>query len=147
MGGQDKLRPYWRHYFTGTQGLIFVVDASDRARIATARAELSSIAADDQLDSAAFLILANKQDLPGALSSEDLQRDLGLEECVAAHRGPARRPHHPNPQPGPPSAQARAGAPVLRAEHGGHFRQRLGRGHGVAVPDHAPDVDAGGEAR
>mmetsp|Transcript_12821 Transcript_12821/g.18653 ORF Transcript_12821/g.18653 Transcript_12821/m.18653 type:complete len:122 (+) Transcript_12821:48-413(+) len=25
VGGQDKIRPLWRHYYTGTNGLIFVV--------------------------------------------------------------------------------------------------------------------------
>uniref|UniRef100_A0A3P9PL60 ADP-ribosylation factor-like protein 14 n=1 Tax=Poecilia reticulata TaxID=8081 RepID=A0A3P9PL60_POERE len=33
VGGQDKIRPLWRHYYTGTQGLIFVVDCADRDRI------------------------------------------------------------------------------------------------------------------
>ena len=33
MGGQDKIRPLWRHYFQNTQGLIFVVDSNDRERI------------------------------------------------------------------------------------------------------------------
>lgn len=27
VGGQDKIRPLWRHYYTGTQGLVFVVDS------------------------------------------------------------------------------------------------------------------------
>jgi GTPase SAR1 family protein len=31
-GGQDKIRPLWRHYFSNTQGLIFVVDSNDRDR-------------------------------------------------------------------------------------------------------------------
>ena len=25
VGGQDKIRPLWRHYYAGTQALIFVV--------------------------------------------------------------------------------------------------------------------------
>eukprot|EP01112_Ceratiomyxa_fruticulosa_P011093 TRINITY_DN2983_c0_g1_i2.p2 TRINITY_DN2983_c0_g1~~TRINITY_DN2983_c0_g1_i2.p2 ORF type:complete len:112 (+),score=10.14 TRINITY_DN2983_c0_g1_i2:303-638(+) len=29
VGGQDKIRPLWRHYFQNTLGLIFVVDSSD----------------------------------------------------------------------------------------------------------------------
>merc|ERR1712058_151693 len=29
VGGQDKIRPLWRHYFQNTQGLIFVVDSND----------------------------------------------------------------------------------------------------------------------
>jgi len=34
VGGQDKIRPLWRHYFQNTDGLIFVVDSNDRERIA-----------------------------------------------------------------------------------------------------------------
>ena len=30
VGGQDKIRPLWRHYYQNTQGLIFVVDSNDR---------------------------------------------------------------------------------------------------------------------
>lgn len=33
VGGQDKIRPLWKHYFSNTQGLIFVVDSNDRHRI------------------------------------------------------------------------------------------------------------------
>ena len=28
-----QIRPLWRHYYTGTQGVIFVVDSNDRDRI------------------------------------------------------------------------------------------------------------------
>merc|ERR1719497_163195 len=40
VGGQDKIRPLWRHYFEGTNGLIFVVDSNDRERTEDARDEL-----------------------------------------------------------------------------------------------------------
>merc|ERR1719451_223836 len=33
VGGQDKIRPLWRHYYQNTQGLIFVIDSNDRDRI------------------------------------------------------------------------------------------------------------------
>lgn len=33
VGGQDSIRPLWRHHFTGTQGLIYVVDSADRQRV------------------------------------------------------------------------------------------------------------------
>ncbi|CAK5120140.1 unnamed protein product [Meloidogyne enterolobii] len=29
VGGQEKIRPLWRHYYVGTQALIFVVDSAD----------------------------------------------------------------------------------------------------------------------
>jgi small GTP-binding protein len=64
VGGQDKIRPLWRHYYTGTQGLIFVVDCADRDRIDEARQELHRIINDREMRDAIILIFANKQDLP-----------------------------------------------------------------------------------
>eukprot|EP00971_Amphidinium_carterae_P292569 5808200-Amphidinium_carterae.2 len=32
-GGQDAIRPLWQHFYEGTQGIIFVVDSSDEARM------------------------------------------------------------------------------------------------------------------
>lgn len=43
VGGQDKIRPLWRHYFQNTQGLIFVVDSNDRERIVEAEKELQNM--------------------------------------------------------------------------------------------------------
>lgn len=64
VGGQDKIRPLWRHYFSGTQGLIFVIDSSDRARIEEARQELHRIINDREMKDSLLLVFANKQDLP-----------------------------------------------------------------------------------
>ena len=64
VGGQDKIRPLWRHYYTGTQGLIFVVDCADRDRIDEARQELHRIINDREMRDAVVLVFANKQDLP-----------------------------------------------------------------------------------
>ena len=57
VGGQDKIRPLWRHYFQNTQGLIFVVDSNDRDRAAEARDELHRMLNED----AVLLVFANKQ--------------------------------------------------------------------------------------
>ena len=43
VGGQDKIRPLWRHYFQNTQGLIFVVDSNDRERVSEAKDELNKM--------------------------------------------------------------------------------------------------------
>jgi ADP-ribosylation factor protein 6 len=64
VGGQDKIRPLWRHYYTGTQGLIFVVDSQDRERIDEARQELHRIVNDREMRDCLLLVFANKQDLP-----------------------------------------------------------------------------------
>lgn len=67
VGGQDKIRPLWRHYYTGTQGLVFVVDSQDRERIDEARQELHRILSDREMKECLLLVFANKQDLPGGM--------------------------------------------------------------------------------
>lgn len=79
VGGQDKIRPLWRHYFQNTQGLIFVIDSNDRERIAEAEQELQSMLREDELRDAILLIFANKQDLPNAMSAAELTDKLGLQ--------------------------------------------------------------------
>lgn len=88
VGGQDKIRPLWRHYFSGmlcietkhyiqfcrrtdngfrlgTQGLIFVIDSNDRERMEEAKTELSRIIQDREMKDALLLVFANKQDIKG----------------------------------------------------------------------------------
>jgi ADP-ribosylation factor protein 6 len=65
VGGQDKIRPLWRHYYTGTQGLVFVVDSQDRERVDEAKQELHRILSDREMKECLLLVFANKQDLPG----------------------------------------------------------------------------------
>jgi len=75
---QEKLRPLWRHYFTNTDGLIYVVDCADRERVARAAAEFRTIINDPLMRGAGVLIFANKQDLPGALSTAELCAAFGM---------------------------------------------------------------------
>ncbi|CAD5112743.1 DgyrCDS1962 [Dimorphilus gyrociliatus] len=80
VGGQDKIRPLWRHYFQNTQGLIFVVDSNDRERMQEAQEELSKMLGEDELRDAILLVFANKQDLPNAMSVSDITDQLGLHQ-------------------------------------------------------------------
>merc|ERR1712055_980920 len=79
VGGQDKIRPLWRHYFQNTQGLIFVVDSNDRERISEAKDELQRMLTEDELRDAHVLVFANKQDLPNAMTASELTDQLGLQ--------------------------------------------------------------------
>merc|ERR1711990_672288 len=80
VGGQDKIRPLWRHYYQNTQGLIFVVDSSDRERIQESHDELHKMLNEDELRDAIVLVFVNKQDLPNALSVTELTEKLGLNQ-------------------------------------------------------------------
>ncbi|CAD8187034.1 unnamed protein product [Paramecium pentaurelia] len=78
IGGQDKLRLLWRHYFTGSQGIIFVIDSSDKERINIAKEELMRLMGDEELRDAALLILANKFDI-SQVSVDELISKLELQ--------------------------------------------------------------------
>ncbi|KAJ9053995.1 hypothetical protein DSO57_1009446 [Entomophthora muscae] len=78
VGGQDKIRPLWRHYFQNTQGIIFVVDSNDRDRVNEAREELQRMLNEEELKDALLLVFANKQDLPKAMNATELTDKLGL---------------------------------------------------------------------
>ena len=100
VGGQDKIRPLWRHYFQNTQGLIFVIDSNDRERVTEAQDELTKMVTimwiiiglnlilynflwqlqEDELRDAVLLVFANKQDLPNAMSAAELTDKLGLNQ-------------------------------------------------------------------
>ena len=82
VGGQDKIRPLWRHYYQNTQGIIFVVDSNDRERAAEARAELERMLSEEELRSAVLLVLANKQDLPKAMPVAEVTEKLGLHKLA-----------------------------------------------------------------
>merc|ERR1712242_247933 len=79
IGGQDKIRKLWRHYYLGAAGVIFVVDSNDRDRIEDAREELAKMLAEDELRDAVLLVIANKQDLPEAMPTAELTEKLGLQ--------------------------------------------------------------------
>ena len=78
VGGQDKIRPLWRHYYQNTEGLIFVVDSNDKDRIDAAREELQKMLQEDELKDSVVLVFANKQDLPNAMSAPEVTEKLGL---------------------------------------------------------------------
>lgn len=78
IGGQDKIRPLWKHYYQNVGGIIFVIDSSDRARISEAREEMERLIMDDDLIKCPILIMANKSDLPNAFNISQMTNELGL---------------------------------------------------------------------
>merc|ERR1711939_868973 len=77
VGGQDKLRALWRHYYPNTDALIYVVDSADRQRIELAKKELHSMLLEEDLKDSVLLVLANKQDL-GVMSVAEVIDKLDL---------------------------------------------------------------------
>uniref|UniRef100_A0A8C6SNG2 ADP-ribosylation factor-like protein 3 n=1 Tax=Neogobius melanostomus TaxID=47308 RepID=A0A8C6SNG2_9GOBI len=79
IGGQRKIRPYWRNYFENTDVLIYVIDSSDKKRLEETSLQLFELLDEDMLAAVPLLIFANKQDLMTASSVSD------LAECLRLH--------------------------------------------------------------
>ena len=83
VGGQDKIRPLWRHYFHGANSLIFVVDSNDPDRFDEARYELHRLVGQRELRDVVMLVLANKQDLPNAVPPSVITTKLDLHSLTS----------------------------------------------------------------
>ncbi|KAK0046711.1 ADP-ribosylation factor 3 [Biomphalaria pfeifferi] len=77
LGGRDKIRPLYRHYYCNTQGFIYVIDSNDRERLDDALQELvHQILMEDQVKDTVVMVLANKQDLPNAMTGQEIEDAL-----------------------------------------------------------------------
>lgn len=86
VGGRSKIRALYRHYYENTQAIIYVVDSNDRDRIEQASEELNKIFfTDNALEDAVILVLANKQDLPNALSRDEVAAGMKLHDLKKFH--------------------------------------------------------------
>ncbi|WIA20041.1 hypothetical protein OEZ86_013696 [Tetradesmus obliquus] len=81
MSGAGRYRLLWEQYYLETQAVIFVVDSADRLRLVVAKDELDNMLANQQLGRRVpLLFLANKMDLPSALTPVELAQAFHLEE-------------------------------------------------------------------
>ena len=78
VGGQDKIRVLWKHYYRNTDAVIFVVDSSDIDRLEDASYELQKIIDEEELRFCPILVWANKQDLNTALPPGEIAERLNM---------------------------------------------------------------------
>ena len=81
MSGQGRYRNLWEHYYNDCNGVIFVIDSSDKLRMAVVKEELRvmmehSAVRDRRVP---ILFFANKCDVQDALSSVKCSVMLGLD--------------------------------------------------------------------
>ena len=92
--GAAPVRPYWTKYVTtDTRALIWVLDGSDRVRLAEASSALRSLLATEvRLRGAPLLVLLNKTELGGdeAVTVGEATAALGLAQPGAG----GARAHH-----------------------------------------------------
>ena len=81
MAGGQTYRTLWETYYSGVDGILFVVDSSDKLRMCVARDELEMLLKHKDIQAGPhtpMLFFANKMDLPGALEPSEVSMQLGL---------------------------------------------------------------------
>lgn len=85
VGGQEKIRPLWRHYYMGTDALIYVVDSTDKERLEESAEELHKILLDPSMTNIkGLLVFANKQDLKSAADARTVAKAMALDKLKVA---------------------------------------------------------------
>lgn len=88
--GVNKTRPLWRHTYSNSTAAVLVVDSSDRPSTAKAGEELVKVFNALELQQRVpLLVLANKQDLPNAMSADEVSAVLDIKhsKCDAHVQG------------------------------------------------------------
>lgn len=88
IGGRESNRPLWKAYVRRSEAIVFVVDSTESSRFEEARHELFNLLNSEsaQLNSRVpILVLANKQDLAGAMSCDLLASELTLSSLNERH--------------------------------------------------------------
>ena len=78
--GFEKIRCLWKHHFTNSSGIIFVIDSTDREKIPLAAKEIRSLMEEPELVNCPLLVLANKQDDQDAMSENEIISKLRLDD-------------------------------------------------------------------
>ena len=75
----------WERYCRGVQAIVYVVDAADHDGLDSGRQELHELLQKPSLAHTPLLVLGNKNDLPGALSTTELIERLELKVRQTVH--------------------------------------------------------------
>eukprot|EP00931_Biecheleriopsis_adriatica_P102971 TRINITY_DN77867_c0_g1_i1.p1 TRINITY_DN77867_c0_g1~~TRINITY_DN77867_c0_g1_i1.p1 ORF type:complete len:184 (+),score=43.26 TRINITY_DN77867_c0_g1_i1:132-683(+) len=80
MSGQSRYRNLWEHYYCEVEGIIVVIDATDKIRFAVVKDELETMLEDERIKGIPMLFLNNKMDQPMASHPAETIKALDLEK-------------------------------------------------------------------
>jgi len=83
VAGGEKVRDLWKHYYSGTDAIIWVVDSTDEKRFQESADALAIAIKDPELkrDLPVFVAL-NKSDVSGSKSVDEIKAVLHLETLL-----------------------------------------------------------------
>nr|XP_004542692.1 ADP-ribosylation factor-like protein 14 [Maylandia zebra] len=95
VGGQGNMRDHWPNFYQNAGAIVFVVDSADQERLNEAQRELERTLRNDELRGRPLILLANKQDVGGALNVTEMkdrfnmrkicqERDCFVQPCSAS---------------------------------------------------------------
>ena len=79
LGGQESTRSLWDVYYMNTDGVIYVIDSQDENNYEESKNIFHKVIKNSALKNSTILIYANKQDLPGAKTIEQIIKDYQLD--------------------------------------------------------------------
>ncbi|XP_017058745.1 ADP-ribosylation factor-like protein 3 [Drosophila ficusphila] len=79
INGELKNRQMWPNYYQKAKILVFVLDSKDAVRLSEARCVLCDVLMHQELNKAPLLIVSNKKDTSGSLSSATVIDLMGLD--------------------------------------------------------------------
>lgn len=90
LGGSPGFRSSWRHYYHDVHGFIFVVDASDHARLPEAALAFKTFLEDSKVKGKPLLLLCNKSDTEESHDEIHVVDELNVERLVNIAKCPTR---------------------------------------------------------
>lgn len=83
VGGQGRMREHWKSFHQDAAAVVFVVDSSDLGRLEEARRELDKTLRSEHLSGLPLIVVANKQDVNGALTATEMKDRINLKRMVS----------------------------------------------------------------
>ncbi|XP_042353796.1 ADP-ribosylation factor-like protein 14 [Plectropomus leopardus] len=83
VGGQRKMREHWESFHQDAAAVVFVVDSSRKERLEEARRELEKTLRSEQLRGRPLVLIANKQDVNGALTVTEIKDTFNLKKICS----------------------------------------------------------------
>merc|ERR1711871_107935 len=80
LGGQPRFCSMWERYCRGVNCVVYVVDAADHENVEISKSELHDLLSKPTVAGIPLLVLGNKNDIAGALSTSELIERLNLKQ-------------------------------------------------------------------